>query len=118
MCSSDLQALELHTRGWLPYTMRWQATTIEIAKPIRLSFETTGNFAGLGIWTLWQHGPVTLVRFNWKFRADKAFMRWFWWILRPLLSADHRWAMARGEEALRRELGRENRSTDYTDYTD
>jgi hypothetical protein len=100
------RVIELHTRGRLPYTLRWQARTIEVVRPIRVSIDATGDFVGRGIWTLWDHGSTTMVRFNWRIRADKPILRWFSWALKPVFSANHRWAMARGEEALRRELER------------
>jgi len=100
------QVLEVRTRLWLPSILRHQATIVEVAAPIRMSFETTGGFGGLGIWTLWDHGSTTMVRLNWKFRADSAAFRWFWWVLRPVFFASYRWAMARGEAALRRELAK------------
>ena len=96
------EVLEVRTRLWRPDAQCSTATTIEVVAPIRMSFETSGDFGGLGIWTLWQHGPDTLVRFNWRFYANRTFMRWFWWILRPALAAHHHRAMARGEESLRR----------------
>jgi hypothetical protein len=99
------QVWEARSRAWLPFSQRWRGTTLEVVAPIRMSFESAGCLGGLGIWTLWQHGPVTLVRFNWKFRAETAPLRWFWWICRPVLVANHRRAMARGEAGLRKVLG-------------
>ncbi len=31
--------VELYTKGWLPYTLRWQFRVIRIAKPQRLKFK-------------------------------------------------------------------------------
>jgi hypothetical protein len=37
-------------------------------------------------------------------RADKPILRYGSFILKPIFAANHRWAMARGEESLAREL--------------
>lgn len=100
------KVVELHTKGWLPYTLRWQARTIEVAKPYRLTIEATGDFVGRGIWTLFQESPApTDVVFDWKLRADKPMLRYLSLALKPAFSANHRWAMAKGERNMRRELG-------------
>jgi len=98
--------IELHTKGWLPYTLRWQARTIEVEKPFRLTIDATGDFVGRGIWTLFQESPApTDVAFDWKLRADKPLLRHLSFLLKPAFSANHRWAMEQGERNLRRELG-------------
>jgi hypothetical protein len=39
-------------------------------------------------------------------RADKPLLRYGSWFVKPIFAANHRWAMARGEESLKRELER------------
>ncbi|MGH7888347.1 MAG: hypothetical protein ACREPG_10800 [Candidatus Binatia bacterium] len=58
------KVVDLYTRGWLPYTLRWQI------------------------------------------RADKPLLRHLSFVLRPIFSANHRWAMAQGEKSLCAELAR------------
>ena len=41
-----------------------------------------------------------------RIRAEKPLLRYLSFLLKPVFSANHRWAMARGEESLRAELGR------------
>ncbi len=98
--------VELHTKGRLPYTLRWRARTIEVNKPVRIAIEATGDFVGRGIWTLAPMAPAgpTTVEFDWRLRADKPMLKRLSFLLKPVFSANHRWAMARGEENLRREL--------------
>jgi hypothetical protein len=43
---------------------------------------------------------------TWRVRASKPLLRRLTWLLRPVFAANHRWAMARGEESLRLELRR------------
>jgi len=47
-----------------------------------------------------------IVTYDWRVTFDKAWLRRFVPVLRPILAANHRWAMARGEESLKLELRR------------
>jgi hypothetical protein len=58
------------------------------------------------VWSLKPDGEWTDVVFDWRLRAEKALLRWLSWIMKPVFSANHRWAMDRGEESLRREVER------------
>jgi Polyketide cyclase / dehydrase and lipid transport len=98
--------VRLHTKGWLPYTLRWESCCTEAEPPSRLAIRACGDFEGRGIWTFRQDGPVVDVTFDWQLRADKPLLRYLSFVLKPLFSANHRWAMACGEESLRRELAR------------
>src|SRR5437660_1762581 len=40
-----------HTKGWLPYTLRWESAVTEAIPPRRLVIRATGDFDGRGIWT-------------------------------------------------------------------
>lgn len=98
--------ISLYTKGWLPYTLRWQFRTTESRYPYGFTLQAWGDFDGRGIWTLAQDGPKVDVTYDWKIRADKALLRRLSFIMKPIFAANHRWAMARGEESLRLELAR------------
>jgi len=100
------QEIALHTRGLLPYTLRWQFRVTESDFPHSFALESWGDFVGRGEWRLRQDGPHVDVAFEWRVRAEKPLLRTFSFALRPLFAANHRWAMARGEESLHRELAR------------
>jgi hypothetical protein len=51
-------------------------------------------------------GPLTSVEYDWRVRAEKAILRRLSWLARPAFAANHRWAMARGEESLNLEIAR------------
>jgi hypothetical protein len=55
-----------------------------------------------------------VITYNWRVSAIKPLLRWLSWLLRPVFAANHRWAMARGEESLRLEL-RRRRATSETE---
>jgi hypothetical protein len=94
----------LHTRGWLPYTLRWELTVTESRAPRGFSIEAKGDLAGSGRWTFEESGAWTLVTYDWNVRAEKPLLRALSPLLRPVLAANHRWAMRRGEESLALEL--------------
>jgi hypothetical protein len=94
------------TKGLLPYTLRW---TVRVVTPITdagFALTATGDLDGTGRWTFEQDGPEVVVIYDWRVSARKPLLRRLSWLLRPVFSANHRWAMARGEESLRLELRR------------
>ena len=95
---------DLHTKGWLPYTLRWQFTVTEVDSPRGFSLEARGDFVGRGIWTLKEDGDYVDVTYDWRISAEKPLLRLFSPILKPIFSANHHWAMRQGEESLKREL--------------
>jgi hypothetical protein len=105
------KVISLYTKGWLPYTLRWHFRVTESNKPHGFSLEAWGDFVGRGIWTLAPDGDWTNVTYDWKIRADKPLLRTFSPLLKPLFSANHYWAMQKGEESLKLELLRHHAAT-------
>jgi hypothetical protein len=104
--------VELHTKGWLPYTLRWTFRVTEVDPPHRIVLRPTGDFVGRGVWTFAQEGPVAVVRYDWDVEARKPMLRALSWLLRPLFTANHDWAMRMGEESLRLEVARRRAATE------
>jgi len=102
----------LYTKGWLPYTLRWDFVIVENRKPNGFTISATGDFLGRGIWTFEQSDNECNVRFDWKLEAEKPILKSLSFILKPLFSFNHRWAMARGEESLKLELLRRRAATE------
>jgi hypothetical protein len=98
--------VSLYTKGWLPYTLRWQFRVTESNYPHGFALEAWGDFVGRGEWTLRQNGRYVDVTYDWRVQAEKPLLRRLSFLLRPIFAANHRWAMARGEESLRLELAR------------
>jgi hypothetical protein len=96
----------LHTRGWLPYTLRWTAETVRTDRPAGFEIRATGDFDGSGVWTFVQQGRETYIRFDWRLRAEKPILRALSFALKPLFAWNHRWAMKRGLVRLREEVAR------------
>ncbi|HET8842855.1 MAG TPA: hypothetical protein VFN35_15430 [Ktedonobacteraceae bacterium] len=99
------RVVSLYTKGWLPYTLRWQFRVTEI-RDDGFSLVATGDFDGRGIWTFQQDGPGVNIIYNWRIKAEKPLLRYFSFIMKPIFSANHHWAMERGEQSLKLELAR------------
>lgn len=100
------RAVELHTMGWLPYTLRWVLTITEPMTDEGFALAAAGDLNGVGRWTFTPDGPEVVITYHWRVSAAKPLLRRLSWLLKPVFSANHRWAMARGEESLRLELRR------------
>lgn len=98
--------VELYTKGWLPYTLRWTFRVTENNAPRGFALEAWGDFVGRGVWIFEQAGPDVHIVYDWRIRAEKGLLKLMSPLLKPVFSMNHRWAMARGEESLRLELAR------------
>jgi hypothetical protein len=98
--------VRLTTKGWLPYTLTWELVVTESKYPQALGIHALGDFVGRGQWTFEQDGPFVIVNFDWRVAAKKPLLRRMSAALRPVFEANHRWAMAQGEESLKLELAR------------
>lgn len=98
--------VSLQTRGWLPYTLRWQFRVTESNYPHGFKLDAWGDLDGQGIWTLKQDGLWVSATYDWRVRADKPLLRYFSSLFRPIFAANHSWVMNQGERSLRLELAR------------
>ena len=105
------RSVRIRSRGFLPYTLDWELSVIASDRPGGFSVEATGDLAGRGVWRFEPAGARTLATYDWRVRAEKPLLRVLSPVLRPLLAANHRWAMRRGEESLELELARRRVST-------
>lgn len=106
------RVVALYTKGWLPYTLRWQFRVTESNFPHGFAIDAWGDFIGRGIWTFSQDGPWVDITYDWSIRADKSLLRYGSFLLKPIFSANHRWAMRMGEMSLMLELARRHAPTD------
>lgn len=106
------RVVHLFTKGWLPYTLRWSFRVTDKVRPERLALEAWGDLQGTGVWDFTPRGNLVEARYDWRVRADKPLLRYLSAVFRPVFAANHRWAMARGEESLVLELARRRASND------
>ncbi|MCA0458575.1 MAG: SRPBCC family protein [Chloroflexi bacterium] len=104
--------VDLYTKGWLPYTLRWQFRVTGSNVPHGFTLEASGDFVGRGIWTFEQQGNMVKIVYDWKIRADKPLLKYLSFIMKPIFSMNHHWAMAKGEESLKLELARRHAKTE------
>jgi hypothetical protein len=105
------RVVQLYTKGWLPYTLRWSFRVTESRYPDGFALEASGDFVGTGVWTLKQDGVWVEAAYDWRIRADKPILRYLSAIMKPIFAANHRWAMGKGEESLKLELARRRAAT-------
>jgi hypothetical protein len=121
------RVVELHTKGWLPYTLSWRFAVTESDPPRGFAIRASGDFHGRGIWTLTPEAdevrgaavgtdagngpgttsaPMTRVVYDWRISVEKPLLKRLSFLLKPVFAANHSWAMQRGAESLRLELAR------------
>jgi len=100
------RVVDLWTKGWLPYTLRWRFTALRNDGASGISLRADGDFVGGGTWTFIPDGDDVKAFYDWRIRAEKPLLRRLTWLMRPAFSANHRWAMRKGEESMRLELRR------------
>ena len=106
------KVIDLYTKGYLPYTLRWQFRVTEARYPYGFTLEAQGDFVGRGIWLFEQADEYVDITYDWKIRADKPLLHYFSFLMKPIFAANHRWAMRQGETSLRLELNRRHARTD------
>ena len=69
------RVLDLYTKGWMPYTLRW---TLRITEPITdtgFALTATGDLEGTGRWTFSQDGPEVVITYDWRIHATKPLLQ-------------------------------------------
>jgi len=94
------------SHGFLPYRLHWEVQMREVDYPGRVYFTVSGDFAGRGLWNLQQEGDEVLMVFDWKVRTEKALLKRLGFLLKPLFTLNHRWAMRKGRQSLQGEVDR------------
>ena len=106
--------VRLHTKGWLPYTLNWEFEVVESRYPYGFTLVASGDFEGCGVWTFEQDGAHVDAVYDWRISAEKPLLKNLSFLLKPVFEANHRWAMAQGEESLKLELARRRATSDAT----
>lgn len=96
---------DLVARGRLGYTLRCRLTITEAGSD-HCAFTSEGDLVGQGAWRVTRHGAAVLITVDWHVRLDRPLLRRSPALLRPLFAANHDWAMAESERALRLEVRR------------
>jgi hypothetical protein len=100
------KSVELFTKGWLPYTLRWKFRVTHTHFPSGFALEAFGDFVGKGVWTFTPTQTGTEVVYDWQIEAQKPLLRRFSGLIKPIFRMNHEWAMNQGLKNLRLELRR------------
>src|SRR3954464_4375203 len=69
------RVLDLYTKGFLPYTLRWRLTITEPITEKGFALSADGDLIGTGRWTFVQDGPEVVITYDWRGRAAKPAAR-------------------------------------------
>ena len=106
------KVVALYTKGWLPYTLRWRFRVTETNFPTGFALDAWGDFLGRGIWTFDEEPDgMCRITYDWRLAAEKPMLKRLSWLLKPLFSANHHWAMRQGLVSLELELRRRRGET-------
>jgi hypothetical protein len=95
-----------HVKGYLPYTLRFQARVPERRQPHGFTIDVSGDFNGRGVWSFRQRGSWVDTTYDWRVRVTKPLVQRLSFLLKPLFASNHYWVMRRGEVRLREMLRR------------
>ena len=85
--------VDVHTKGFLPYTLRWKFLITEPLTDEGFALAASGDLEGTGRWTFALDGPEVVITYDWRIRATKPLLQKQTWLLRPFFAANHVWAM-------------------------
>jgi hypothetical protein len=69
------RVIDLYTKGWLPYTLRWKFTVTEARAPHGFTLVAEGDFVGTGVWTLEKDADFATVYYDWRIAVTKPLLR-------------------------------------------
>lgn len=89
------------------YSLTFELADLQAHRPDRLTFSATGDLRGSGVVTFAESGPASCaMTIDWRVAADRRWMRWTGWLLRPVFVAGHWLIMRQGEKKLNAWLAR------------
>ena len=91
-------------RGRLPYRISFNMRVTRVVPLTLLEGVASGEVEGIGCWHFTSEGDVTVVRYEWQVRTNRAWMNIFAPIARPLFKWNHDQVMRQGAEGMARLL--------------
>lgn len=90
--------------GFLPYRLTINNELTYIDKPYLIRFRASGDLEGRGAWYFNETEGGTEITFDWRVTANKAAIRWFSFLLKPLFRANHHFCVKEAEKGIRFDL--------------
>lgn len=84
-----------HFKGRLPYHLRTRSRITRLEPDHLVEAEVDGDLRGQGVWTVTPTDAGSHIRFEWTVHADRRLLRALTPLMRPLLRANHAWAITR-----------------------
>ena len=88
----------------LLYEITFEMHTTRVQRPVLIEGRASGDLNGTGRWELQVLGGQTQVRYEWRVRADKPWMKLLAPLLQPIYVWNHTGVMQTGREGLLRHL--------------
>lgn len=97
----DGETMTVRAASAFGYALTFSMTDLDVRRPDRLTFAANGDLRGTGVVTFVEADAETSVmEIDWRVVADRRWMRWSGWLLRPLFTAGHTLIMRQGERHL------------------
>jgi hypothetical protein len=90
--------------GFLPYRLTINNQLTHTDKPNLIHFRAYGDLQGYGTWRFNEVGGGTEITFDWRVTANKAVIRWFSFVLKPLFRANHRFCVTEAAKGMHKDL--------------
>jgi uncharacterized protein YndB with AHSA1/START domain len=98
--------VDLRTRGYLPYRLRYSMECVEAERPTRIRSRLSGDFEGVAEWNLQHDADGTVAELTFEPVVNKPGVRELTPVLRPLFRSNHVWAMRRGQKRILERLAK------------
>jgi mannose-6-phosphate isomerase-like protein (cupin superfamily)/uncharacterized protein YndB with AHSA1/START domain len=89
-----------HFKSRLPYHLRTRSRITRLEPGRLIEADVDGDLRGHGVWTMTPTATGTHIRFEWTVHADRRLLRVLTPFMRPVLRANHGWAIARAISGL------------------
>lgn len=98
------RVVEVTTKGFLPYSLRWTYRVTQVDYPHTSTLVASGDLEGDGHWQFVQNGDYVDITYEWNVRAHHPLIRRFHKLLAPVFALNHNCTMRDGLRGLRRQL--------------
>lgn len=105
----DIQGIgALHRYTWkgvLPYRITFDIHVLKILPFCLLEGAASGAVEGRGVWSIYDNGVDTIVRYDWNIRTNTRWMNYMAPLAAPIFRWNHDMVMREGAKGLARKLG-------------
>ncbi len=99
----DGQNLTVRAASHFGYRLTFQLNDLRLDRPAQLTFDSAGDLRGSGhVAFVEVDGESSVMNIDWRVFADRGWMRWSGWLLRPVFVIGHHLIMRQGEKHLNR----------------